>query len=108
MGGCGQTVGLSSRSSVLFVVAEQLGALWVAMLGRYAEGAEEFGEKRVEGIFLLATDLLVSVSTSRVMTYAWCNDFPTSGPMAIFGLLGGAIAAFPNRQITWRCSVEGS
>ena len=67
------------------------------MLGRYAEGAEEYGEKRAEGIFLLATGLLVSISTSRVMTYAWRNDFPTSGPMAIFDLLGGAMVAFSNR-----------
>ena len=47
---------------------------------------------------LLATGLLASTSPSRVATHAQCDDFPTSSPMTISGLLGGAMVVSSNRQ----------
>lgn len=47
---------------------------------------------------LLATGTLSSISPSRVATHAQCDDFPTSSPMTVPGLLGGAMAVSSNRQ----------
>ena len=47
---------------------------------------------------VLAMGLLASTSPSRVATHAQCDDFPTSSPMMVPGLLGGAMVVSSNRQ----------
>ena len=47
---------------------------------------------------VLATGLLASTSPSCVATRAQRDDYPTSSPMTIFGLLGGAMVVSSNRQ----------
>lgn len=46
----------------------------------------------------MAMGLLASTPPSRVATHAQCDDFPTSSPMTISGLLGGAMVVSSNRQ----------
>ena len=55
---------------------------------------------------VLATGSLASTSPSRVATHAQCDDFPTSSPMTISGLLGGAMVISSNRQIDWKPSLR--
>ena len=52
--------------------------------------------RRMLGV--LATGLLASTSPSRVTPHAQCADFPTSSPMTILGLVGGAMVVSSNRQ----------
>ena len=112
---------IASRSSVLASPPNSLAASWAARPGRYADGipaararesasapmlrtwstttrAPGNSAKSESRAFpLLATDLLASTSPSRVATHAQCDDFPTSSPMTISGLLGGAMVVSSNR-----------
>ena len=56
--------------------------------------------RRMLGV--LATGSLARTSPSRVATRAQCDDFPTSSPMAISGLLGGSMVVSSNRRADWR------
>ena len=49
------------------------------------------GSRRVLATCCLNTSLL------RVTTHVQCDDFPTSSPMTISGLLGGAMVVSSNR-----------
>ena len=113
---------IASRSSVLASPPNSLAASWVARPGRYADGipaarARESAsapmlrtwstttrapgnsaKSESRAFSLLATGLLASTSPSRVATHAQCDDFPTSSPMTISGLLGGAMVVSSNRQ----------
>ncbi len=53
--------------------------------------------RRMLGV--LATGSLARTSPSRVGRHAQCDDFPTSSPMTISGLFGGAMVVSSNRQI---------
>lgn len=46
---------------------------------------------------LFKTGLLARSSPSRAMTRAQCDDFPTSSPMTIPGLVGGSMVVSSNR-----------
>ena len=59
-----------------------LGLAWAACCAGLGDALKR-GASRV-----LATGLLASGSPSRVATHAQRDDFPTSSPMAISGLLG--------------------
>lgn len=48
----------------------------------------------------------LGASPSCAVTYAQCNDFPTSSPMTISGLLGGAMVVSSNRQVDWKPSLR--
>lgn len=106
----------------LGVPAEELRGLGAARPGRYADGipaarARESAsapmlrtwstttrapgnsaKRESNSHSLLATGLLASTSPSRVATHAQRDDFPTSSPMTIPGLLGGAMMVSSNRQ----------
>ena len=58
--------------------------------------------RRMLGV--LATGSLARTSPSRVARHAQCADFPTSSPMTISGLLGGAMVVSSNRQADWKLS----
>ena len=112
---------IASRSSVLASPPNSLAASWAARPGRYADGipaarARESAsapmlrtwstttrapgnsaKSESRAFSLLATGLLASTSPSRVATHAQCDDFPTSSPMTISGLLGGAMVVSSNR-----------
>ena len=62
------------------------------------EGSGNSAKRESSSHSLLATGLLASTSPSRVATHAQCDDFPTSSPMTVPGLLGGAMAVSSNRQ----------
>lgn len=113
---------IASRSSVLASPPNSLAASWAARPGRYADGipaarARESAsapmlrtwstttrapgnsaKSESRAFSLLAMGLLASTSPSRVATHAQCDDFPTSSPMTISGLLGGAMVVSSNRQ----------
>ena len=55
---------------------------------------------------VLATGSLARTSPSRITTHARCDDFPTSSPMTISGLLGGAMVVSSNRQIDRKPSLR--
>ena len=56
--------------------------------------------RRMLGV--LATGSLARTSPSRVARHAQCDDFPTSSPMTISGLLGGAMVVSSNWWVDWR------
>ncbi len=113
---------IASRSSVLASPANSLEAPCAASPGRYARGipASLARESASEPMLrtwstttsapgycaqspsmtfsLLGMGLLARSSPSRVTTHAQCADFPTSSPMTISGLLGGAMVVSSNRQ----------
>ena len=113
---------IASRSSVLASPANSLEAPCAASPGRYArsipaslarESASEpmlrtwstttsapgyCAQSPSMAFSLLGMGLLARSSPSRVTTHAQCADFPTSSPMTILGLVGGAMVVSSNRQ----------
>ena len=73
-----------------------LGLAWAARCAGLCDALKR-GASRV-----LATGLRASPSPSRVTTHAQCDDYPTSSPMTISGLLGGAMVVSSNRQADWK------
>ena len=75
-------------------------------LGERADFGFGLGDALRRGKALLrrvfATGLLASTSLSRVTTHVKCDDFLTSSPMTIFGLLGGAMVVSSNRWVDRR------
>ena len=69
-----------------------MGLAWAACCAGLGD-ALKCGASRV-----LATGFLASASPSRVATRVQCDDFPTSSPMTISELLGGAMVVSSNRQ----------
>ena len=60
--------------------------------------------RRMLGV--LATGSLARTSPSRVARHAQCDDFPTSSPMTISGLLAGAVVVSSNRRADRRPSLR--
>ena len=112
---------IASRSSVFASPPKSFDASWAARPGKYADGMPaafardsasapmlrdwstttsapgNLAKRESSSLSLLATGALSSTSPSRLATHAQCDDFPTSSPMTISGLLGGAMVVSSNR-----------